>query len=1059
MSIAFAHLEPVEFDPFAGGQLERVLSPTSAQREIWITCAMDASASLAYNLSLTVGVHGHVDQLVLGRAVRKLVERHESLRLTFSADGRTASVQDGSSFEVELVDLRSNTSPEEAFQELLRRECSTAYDLVNGPLFRATIVVLHDAETRLLLGAHHIVCDGWSLAVLLRELEALYVAELGGIPPVLGPASSFAAYAASEPEARRDDDIAYFRNLLGESPAVLELPTDHPRRPGRSLASDVVTRTVEAELYTAIKQHAARAGVTPFVALFTVWSALLARLSGQSAFSVGLPVGMQNRLGLQDLVGQCTHLIPVPVCVDPQAALGNTMRTLRGTVLDVCDHPFATLGDLLPKLGLPRDPTRHPLLSVLFNLDAQFSRVRPRLGSARATVRPNPRAAETFEMFLNAYEDEAGNLVLDCQYATELWEAQTISSWLGGLDALLRAFAESPEIECGRAPIVSTSDLTEMVEAWNRTERPLEGGTVLDLVQSVAMTTPDRVAVRDSERALTYAEVIVHARRVAAELRARHVQEGDRVAICVERSAWLPVLALGVWGAGAAYIPVDPAYAEARVADVTRRAKLTIVDSITQPMWQRVAGMHARVDELVHSSQEESLSARASDDAYVIYTSGTTGVPKGVMVTHDNLLNLVTSMRTDPGVSSADTVAAVVTFGFDIAGFELFVPLTVGATIAVASDEEIRDGRELAEFLSASGITIVQATPATFRSLRAPGYVPSGLKALVGGEALPPDLAAWLLEHGASVTNCYGPTETTIWSAIHAVDRVAPTIPIGRPIANTRIYVLDTAGQPVPKGCFGEIVIAGRGVARGYLDEPELTRARFVDDPWGQADQRAYRTGDIGRWRHDGVLEIAGRNDDQVKIRGHRIELAEVETALAALPGVLEAAAAVIRASDREPRLGAFLVLERGASVTPTEVRRHLRTHLPEAMIPATVLEVPSMPRNLSGKTDRKALVGLALADSAEQERARVAPATPTERDVAELFSRLLRVPSVSTFDNFFEMGGDSISCVEASVALESRCGVRVPPREILLRSVGDIARFIEGQRQGNFGKHEEVSP
>jgi amino acid adenylation domain-containing protein len=1047
MTVAPIDLVPVDFDPFERGEVAQVYPPTPAQREIWVACAVDPGASVAYNLSLTLDVRGVLDAAALQAAIGDLVDRHDALRTTFSADGQTATVSADRRSVVDVVDIVAGESAEAALERVLSVERTTAYDLEHGPLFRATLLRIDPQRSVLVIGAHHIVCDGWSLAVLLRELGPLYARRRGRDHGSLPAAPSFAAYASQQPSPATQSDTDYFLSQLQDAPPPMELPTDRPRRPGRSLASANATLKLEASLLAAIKTSAAHEGVTPFVTLFTAWTVLLARLSGQHDLVIGLPIGLQSRLDQAGLVGQCTHLLPIRVRLDLDAPFRTVLSEVRGAVLDACEHPLATAGELIPKLSGKRDPSRHPLLSVLFNLDSQFANARPEIESCDVSFKPNARAAETFEIFFNAHEDEIGQLVLDCQYATALWDGPTIDSWLRGLETLLKSFAQAPESSCRAAPIVSADDLADLIERWNQTEVELERTTVLELIRRSAIRRPDAVALKDGRDCITYGELLSHIHKAAQGLRTCGVEPGHLVGLCVRRSIWMVVLAAAVWGAGAAYVPVDPEQPAERVGHILAGARLVIADDSTDDLVSDVGKDQVLAEDLLRYEHGGSLEASPDALAYVLHTSGSTGRPKGVEVTHESLLNFVTSMLREPGVHEDDVVAAVVTLSFDIAGFELFAPLAAGATIVVADEETTRDGRMLSELMTAEKVTLLQATPSTYRLLRAAGYRPAGLRALVGGEPFPQDLAQWLLENGAVVTNCYGPTETTIWSTLHRVADASSSIPIGKPIANTSVYVLDCAYKPVPKGCYGEIVIGGTGVARGYREAPELTEDKFVrlSLPNG-AVERVYRTGDVGRWRHDGLLEVAGRQDDQVKIRGHRIELGEIEAALAGIQGVREAGVAVLRPPQGEPRLAAALVVEKGQMITATDMRRHLRRRLPEAMIPAMSFELPALPKTQNGKLDRRELAKLAPVDRSPSSSV-VAPATATERLVADLYRHLLRVPVVGASDNFFDLGGDSIASLEAAVAIEKATRVRLSPRELLLGTVTDVAMAIDSRR------------
>jgi amino acid adenylation domain-containing protein len=1045
-------LHPVDFDPFADGELVDASPTTSAQREIWAACQMGSDdTTLAYNESITLALRGpSFDAGAFRSALEALPARHEALRSTLSHDGKSLCVGASAPVPVESFDLSAlpEAEREARLEELVRREASTPFDLLRGPLLRAAIVRLAGDDHRVILGSHHIVCDGWSFAVLLKDLAPLYNARRAGEAPKLGHAHPFSAYARDESTRDASREEAYWLARLDPPPAALEVPTDKNRPRVREVASGRVDLPLEPEFVATLKRAGARQGASFFVTLLSGFAAFLARLSGQRDLVVGMPAAGQNAVGHELLVGHCANLLPLRLEVDPAKPFADLLKTTRRAVLDAYDHQRFTLGDLVSKVKVARDPGRMPLVSVLFNLDTGMEGAGLRFEGLEASFRANPRVAEIFELFVNAFESKGG-VVLECQYSSSLWHAETIRAWLEGYRALLAAALAAPDKPCAALPLLDEAGLRRTLADWNATGRPaVAGETVLDLVAEQAARRPDHIALADERESLSYAELVRHARALARALAARGVGRGDLVALCLDRSVWSVVLPLAVLEAGAAYIPIDPEFPPSRVATMARAAKVCV----SEP-GARDALDDADVDAIdlgdlrgeASRAPDGAPGARPTpaDRAYVIFTSGSTGTPKGVEVSHANLVNFVKSMRRDPGVSENDVLVAVVTASFDIAGYEMYVPLSAGATVVVADRDTAHDGRALAELMRARRATLFQATPSTYRLLRTGGYDPRGLLALAGGEALPPEVAAWLLEAGARLVNVYGPTETTIWSTAHAVTEVTVPVPIGRPIDNTSIYVLDAALAPRPPGVFGELYIGGAGVARGYLGRPAATAERFVPDPFsGEPGARMYRTGDLGRFRHDGTVEYAGRGDQQVKVRGHRIELGEIETALARHPSLAEAAAAVVREPGADARLVAFIVPKPGRATTDSDLRKHLRRDLPGAMIPQIFVELKSLPRTPNNKIDRRELARLGEGER-RRERAPAPLSTDAERLVAGLFKRALKVAEVGADDNFFDLGGDSLSGMELVAEIERATGARLKARLLLLSSLGEVARAI----------------
>lgn len=1051
-------LSPVDFDPFADGEIVDVAPATSAQTEIWVASQFGEDAALAYNESITIDFRGPFDREAMRAALQALPRRHEALRATFSHDGKSMCV--GTSVEVPVTWVDQLSFPEaereKNLAELIARESSTRFDLEHGPLLRATIVRMAEEDHRLILGSHHIVCDGWSFAVLLKDLGPLYNAARGAPPGVLPesivtllPVHAFSTYAQEEGTRDATREETYWRSRFETLPEVLSLPTDEARPALRAFASERVDMPIGKELVQALKKAGARSGASLFVTLFSAFAVLMARLSEQSDLVIGIPASGQSALGREMLVGHCANLLPIRLQVETSRTFGDLLKSVRSIVLDAYDHQRFTLGAILPKLKIPRDPSRLPLVQVLFNLDTGMEGSGLHFEGLEVSFRANARVAETFELFLNAF-DHHGSLIVECQYSTSLWHRETIQSWVSAYIELLTAVASGTDVPCAGLPVLSAADHRKSLVEWNNTLRAYPTDkTILDLFAERAAAHPDKAAVSDAQETLSYGALRDLTRGIAAELSKRGVGRGDLVAVAVNRSAKMVAALLGIIETGAAYIPIDPRYPADRIAPMVTAAKLVIAEPETEANVDGAGVPLVMLEDLVAAPRPDGASWKPSaapeERAYVLFTSGSTGTPNGVQVTHRNLVNFVESMRADPGMTERDVLVAVVTLSFDIAGYELYVPLASGASIVVAETDTASDGRELAELLTRSGATVLQAPPSIYRLLRAAGYSPKGLKALAGGELLPVDLAQWMLEGGATLINCYGPTETTIWSTIHHVADASGPIPLGKPLANTTVYVLDAAGQPRPIGGHGEIYIGGDGVTLGYLNRPEITAKRFVADPFAdKPGAQLHRTGDVGRWRHDGVLEFVGRNDDQVKIRGHRVELGEIEAVLATLPALAEGAVAVVREPGSDARLVAFIVPKAKESITSTEVRKHLRRKLPDAMIPQLVVEIAALPRTPNGKVDRRALARLG-AGQRPREREITPPSNKFEEIVVELCERAIgQGAKFGVQDNFFEGGGDSLKCMDIVVAIESRTGVRIAPRTLILSSLADVARLIE---------------
>ena len=1048
----------------------RVVPSTEPQREVWLADQLGPEASLAYNESVSLDLRGELDVAALRHAVRQLPVRHDALRATFGADGVTLRAGDPPELEVPLREL-DGLAPDAAaaaLAQITARHVTEPFDLQRGPLIRAELVRLAPDHHVLVVTGHHIVLDGWSYWVLVKDLAALYGITTGSRSQPLPPAPSFLDYAlataaaASSPEMRGNE--RWWIDQFASGVPSLDLPTDRPRPPVRTTRAGREDHVLPAALVAQVKKTGAGLGASLFATLLAGFDALLYRLTGQTDLVVGVPAAGQAAAGLEGMIGHAVHMLPLRVKLARADRFADCVAAARRAMLDAYDHQDVTFGRVLQMLPLARDPSRLPLVSVMFNIDQALTGEGHSLPGIALELASNPRHHETFELFINAVDGGAAGMRLECQYNRDLFDAATVRRWLAAFEVLLRGAVADPAQALGRLPILAEAD-RRLLARWNHTEADYpRTARVEELIAATARRAPERIAVRTAGGTLTYGQLARRAAAIAAELRAPGVGPGARVGLLVDRDLDLLPAIVGTLAAGAAYVPLDPAFPADRLRFMVEDAELTAILT-TSALAARSAAVIGAVPAVMLDDVPARATAAASSPgiplpgsadaaAYVIYTSGSTGKPKGVCVPHRAVVNFVTSMAREPGLTEGDVVVAVTTLSFDIAVLELLLPLVVGAEIVLASRDEASDGTALGALLAQHRATVLQATPATWRMLIETGWRGGALKALCGGEAMPRDLAAELCSRTRELWNMYGPTETTVWSTIHRVGDAAAPILIGHPIANTTVHVLDEDLQPVPIGVVGELFIGGDGVTLGYLNRPELTRERFIADPSRvEPGARLYRTGDLGRWRAAGdpsgagALECLGRTDFQVKLRGYRIELGEIEVALARHPAVAQAA--VITREDRpgDVRLVGYVVPREAGAPGDEALRDHLARALPEYMIPARFVALPALPLTGSGKVDRKALPAPSGPASAGHGSA-VAPRTPSEEIVAAAYRETLALPRLSVHDDFFALGGHSLLVAQMTARLSRTLARTVPMRAGFEHpTVASLAAWLDGAR------------
>ncbi|WP_130618209.1 non-ribosomal peptide synthetase [Dyella amyloliquefaciens] len=1061
-AIGGAEAVAVDYDPFAGAALERVVPATAPQREVWLASTLEPQASLAYNESATLRLHGELNTAALQAALQQLMDRHEALRATFGKDGSELCIAAQQSLVCLVRDL-SWLGPDEQQADIdatLAHVVTEPFDLETGPLVRTELLRLSDAEHLLVFTAHHIVCDGWSFGVIVRDLAALYTQQLG-LGGELPPVDPFADYALAEADHAQSqqgrDAEGYWLKRYAHAAPSLDLPTDHPRPRQRTFASRREDLLLDATLVASVKRAGAQRGASLYATLLAAFGLLLQRLSGQDDVVIGIPSAGQAAGGQHGLVGHCVNVLPLRVSLDKAAPFAESLAKVRGDLLDAFDHQQYTIGSLLARLALPRDPGRLPLASVLFNLDQALDERTlsfPGLSFEFAGV---PRAFENFELFVNAVQLPHG-LRLECQYNSDLFDAATVHAWLDAYATLLRNAAETPDAAGAALGLVSDSALATL-HALQPQRTPYASDRLAhEYFEAQVDRVPSRTALAGAVPQ-SYAQLEARANRIAHVLRERGVGQGDLVGLSLARSPDMLASLLAVLKSGAGYVPLDPGFPAERLAFMAQDAALAalIVGDEAASVFDLPAAQVlslARDAALIDAASEARLlrddrSATPESVAYVIYTSGSTGKPKGVRVPHRATSNFIASMQREPGITEEDRLVAVTTLSFDIAFLELMLPLSVGAAIVLATHDDARDGTALRHLVEQSGATMMQATPAGWRVLLESGWPGrAGFKAIAGGEPLPLDLAESLLACCGELWNAYGPTETTVWSTLWRAHDPRNGITIGRPIANTTVYILDERGAPCPMGVPGEIHIGGDGVTLGYLNRPELNAERFLPDPFERrAEARLYRTGDRGRWLANAELEHLGRLDFQVKIRGYRIELGEIETALADLP---EVARAVVMAREDRPgdvRLVAYVVPSEGAELEHVDLCPRLRQRLPDYMVPQHFVAMDAIPLLPNGKIDRKSLPAPSQ-PTAPAHRERRAPQTGTEQRVATTMEAVLALPDLDVRDNFFALGGHSLLAAQLTARLNREFGITLSFRTLFdAPTIEGLAEAIDSLR------------
>jgi len=1024
-------------------KVDTIVPASLAQQRFWLLEQL-GQGSGAFNIPIRWLLKGQIKPELMEQAFNELMRRHDILRTTLiQVEGQPMQrIAPSLNIKVPVTDLTGLPEDKRGLEadRLCREHGERPFELSALPLLRAALIRTEEQECILHVTAHHIVADGWAVGLLAKEIGDIYDAYVRGLSSSLpDPEMQYADYAAWQRELLQSDGIKtqnqyWLDKFRNHTP--FEVMPDKPRPASQTTNGDVVSIQLPRRITDAVQEVSRKNGNTFFITACAAFLTLLYRYTGQEDITIGTQFSGRNQVEHEQIIGLFLNTLPLRNDLSGNPAFPQLLERVQEVVLQALAHQDTPFEHLVEIINPKRDLSRNPLFQVNFMLQRSLVTSRDYDTFSLLDV-PSRPAGAMYDLNCLMVERPDGWRA-SIQFNTDLFEAQTATRLLHHFEGLLGEIGKNAERRISEFPFLTDEENT-LLERWNDTaeSQPVQK-SVHALFEVQADRMPKAVAVVSGREECTYFELERRANQLAHYLLGLGIQPGDRVGICVERSVSMMVGLLGILKAGANYIPLDPAYPAARLSQMMEDSQAPAL--ITQerlrttipPNNARVVCLDSESSRISRESTERPRVEISGEHlAYLIYTSGSTGTPKGVQVPHRAVVNLLSSMRRVPGIEREDILVAVTTLSFDIAALELFLPLTVGARLVIATREQAVDGSELLDVLRRSRATIMQATPTTWQMLLEVGWGGNPrVKMLCGGEALPRGLANQLLTVGGELWNMYGPTETTIWSSVGQVSRGTGTVPIGPPIANTQFHVLDANLQQVPIGAPGELHIGGTGVAHGYLNRPELNREKFVPDSIsGQKGSRLYRTGDLMRWKKNGELEFLGRTDHQVKIRGFRIETGEIEATIVRHPGVKEAAVVAREDGGRSKCLVAYVVASGlGAGqvlAVPQDLRAELQKQLPEYMQPSAFVCLDALPRTPNGKVDRSALPALDLTEIAKASY--VAPANETEQRVLAIWEKVLGISTISTTENFFDVGGHSLLATQLLARIDQSFAKKLP--------------------------------
>jgi surfactin family lipopeptide synthetase A len=1008
------------------------------QQQVWLHAQL-APDSPVYNECVTIHLPGPLDIAAFEQSFNEIIRRHEAWRTSYPImDGQPIQmIHPPSTLTLPVVDLLYLPEVEREAEalRLATEDARILFDLAHGPLLRATLMRLGDAEHRLFLTLHQSIFDGVSLyRVFLPELRALYEAFSSGKPPPLpDPPIQYADFAVWQrpwlPEDMLADQLTYWKQQLAGAPAALELSTDRPRPPVQTYRGSMRPFALSKRLTDALKALSRQEGVTLFMSLLAAFNTLLYRYTGQYDILIGTSTAGRKRPEIKGLMGYFLNTLVLRTNLSANPTFRELLVRVREVTNSAFAHEDVPFEYLVKELRPERNLGRNPLFQVMLTLEPSL----PVLPSGWTLTQMDVETdTAKFDLYLEL-DDRPEGLIGRFEYSSDLFDAATIARMVGHWQTLLEGIVANPERRLSELPLLTEAESHQLLVEWNatQTEYPTDS-SIHQLFEAQVERTPDAVAVFFEDAQLTYRELNQRANQLAHHLRQLGVGPEVLVGLCIERSLEMVVGILGILKAGGVYVPLDPAYPQDRLAFMLQDAQVSVL--LTQ---QRLAeGLPRHTACVLYldtgwtgiaQERDQNLISRATSEnlAYVIYTSGSTGQPKGVAIAHRSTVAFI---HWALGVFTPEELAGVLastSICFDLAVFELFVPLSCGGTVLLTENL-----LQLSSLCSGRRVTLINTVPSAAAELVSSGNLPTSVHTVnLAGEPLHNTLIRRLYELGTirRVFNLYGPTEDTTYSTYALVEKGEREPPIGRPIANTQVYILDPRLQPVPIGIAGELYIGGDGLARGYLNRPELTTERFISNPFSQQpDARLYKTGDLARYLPDGNIEFLGRLDQQVKIRGFRIELGEIEAVLRHHPEVREAVVVAQEDTPGDKRLVAYIVATRGQAPAISILRNFLKEKLPEYMVPTAFVFLKALPVTPNGKVNRRAL-SAPERSKPKLDESFVAPTQLVHQQLAQIWEDLLDVRPIGIRDNFFDLGGHSLLAVRLVNRIEQVWGEKIP--------------------------------
>ena len=1051
------NFEPVEFDPFAGPEIIRVIPAIEPQLEIFLSCLLGGEdANRAYNESVSLLLKGKWNQEAMVSALGDLILRHEALRSAFNTDGTQICIYKAFPLNLIFENLsgKSIEDQQSFIRSFAKKDALTSFDLLKGPLFRFALFEL-DTETHYLtLTAHHIICDGWSIGIMLQDLQKLYADYSKGFVPVLPEAVPFSLYAEEQVGFLQSSVYLELENYWLERFRIpvsqLNIPIDFPRPTRRTYKSQRDDFKLDPDLLLTFKKTGARAGTSFVSTLLCAFEILLYRITGQDDIVLGLPAAGQSATGHHALVGHCVNLLPLRSSPNGSQGFLEYLRERKIEIFDDYDHQRFTFGSLLKKLNIPRDPSRIPLVPVVFNMDmgmddgVSFEGLTHRLFY-------NPREYENFEISVNA-SGSPQEFVMEWSYNTQLFKPASIRRMMDEFEGLLRAIAADPEKPISDIPPVHNRQKTEIQDSVSYPKNK----SIAVLFSEQAAKTPDSTALIFEDIQLSYRQLEERSNQLANYLKKKGVGPETLVPVCIERSADLITGILGILKAGGTYVPLDSEYPEDRIDFILRdtRASLVIYNSLNGqklPGIKREQCILMDEDWKMISREPVSFPQSTTDGrslAYIMYTSGSTGKPKGVMIENRNVVSLVRGVQY-VNLNRNDVLLCTGSPSFDATSFEFWSMLLNGGKLVLCSEVTLLNVNLLIETIKRHKVSIMWFTSSLLNQwIDLDIHVFEGLKTvLAGGEKLSERHIQKLKSFYPSleIINGYGPTENTTFSLTYFIreNHFKGTIPIGRPLSNRTAYILNQQQQPCAEGVIGELFLGGDGVGRGYLNNPVLTKEKFLPDPFSkESGAKMYRSGDLARILPDGNIEFHGRIDDQVKIRGFRIEPAEIEFVLQQFPGVQHAVVIATGEKDSDKRLVAYIVPV--GEFNKEKISLFMQAKLPSYMVPRVYIPLNRIPLTSNGKVDKKALPNPDLLPEYGQRKIKF-PETEAQKMVAAIWSESLRIPQISIDDNFFELGGHSLIAVRVMKSIEEKTHQHLPITALFESpTVEKLSRLLE---------------